>query len=67
VRSHDGEASSALRHFGTPFENVVATTSLFRAPVPEGQRDDTVAHAIALVEKAIVQQVNGASDSGRLY
>jgi hypothetical protein len=50
-----------------PFENVVAAASLFRAPVPEGQRDDTVAHAIALVEKAIVQQVNGVSDSGRLY
>jgi hypothetical protein len=40
--------------------------SLFRASILEGQRDDATAYAITLVEKAIVHQVNGANDLGRL-
>jgi hypothetical protein len=50
-----------------PFENVVAMASLFRASIPDSQRDDAMAHAIALVERAIIQQVNDANDSGRLF
>jgi hypothetical protein len=49
-----------------PFENIAAA-SLFRTVTPYGDKADAVTHAISLVEKAIIQQVNGASDTGRLF
>jgi hypothetical protein len=54
THSRKGGADDGACHFGTPFENVVAATSLFRSVTPCGDRADAVTHAISLVEKAIV-------------
>jgi hypothetical protein len=44
----------------------VAAAGLFRAS-PGARYDPETMHALALVEKALVQQVNGSDDAGRLY
>jgi hypothetical protein len=46
-----------------PLENIVVAVGIFRA-MPGVCRDPETMHAFALVEKALVQQVNGANDMG---
>ena len=65
---HAQQTPARIPYLATPADNIVAAARAFAAVDPQvAATDVAVQHGIALVNRALEQQVNGADLDGRLY